>query len=200
MQLGKYRPFVEAGLSAEPWASVTYRRSYVSALGDSVGVGTALSRSATTYGRVGYIWRLSPVDEAAAYTGLSRSWSWTSGYAESASLANPFGATFNSSLDTLNVWTVGAQYTHLFGQHIEGNVSAGFARAFGAKYGSSAAIGGFGDASALAPAGFDWVDLGGRVSYRFSRSFVADAFVLGTLGAEPAGKQIHGGVALRLSF
>ena len=51
-----------------------------------------------------------------------------------------------------------------------------------------------------APTSFDWVELGGRVSYRFSKNLIGDAFVLGTVGAEPAGKQIHGGVALRMAF
>ena len=200
VQLGKYRPFAEAGLAVEPWSSVTYRRSYLTALGESVGVGTALSRSATAYGRAGYIWRLTRADEAAVYTSLSRSWTWTSGYTEGASAANPFGASLAPTLDRMNVWSVGAQFTHLFGEHIEGNVSAGYARAFGASFGSSAAITGYGDASAMAPTGFDWVELGGRVSYRFSKTFIADAFVLGTLGAQPAGNQIHGGVALRMAF
>jgi len=44
------------------------------------------------------------------------------------------------------------------------------------------------------------MELGGRVSYRFSKTLIGDAFVLGTVGAEPAGNQIHGGLALRMAF
>ena len=200
VQLGKYRPFFETGVTLQPWASVTYRRAYDSALGGGVGTGTALSRSVATYGRIGYIWRLTRTDEAAIYTDITRSWDSTSGYSESATPGNPNGATVAPTLDTLNVWRSGAQYTHLFGQHIEGNLSGGFAQAFGAAYGTSAALGGFGAETASAPTGFHWWELGGRVSYRFSKLLTADAFVLGTLGAQPVGDQIHGGVALRLAF
>jgi hypothetical protein len=200
VQLGRYRPFFEAGVAASPYANITYRRAYTSSQGDATSVGDALSRSVAVYGRAGYIWRLSPRDEAAAYTDLTRSWQSTGGYIEGATGSNPFGATVLPALDTMNVWKIGAQYTHLFGQHIEANVSAGFAEAFGANYGSAADITGFGSASAVAPSSFNWVELGGRLSYRFSKSVVADAFALGTLGAEPAGKQIHGGLALRMAF
>jgi hypothetical protein len=100
----------------------------------------------------------------------------------------------------MNIWKIGAQYTHLFGEHIEANISAGYAVAFDADYGANAFISGFGEASGAAPSTFGWAELGGRVSYRFSQKVVGDAFVLGTLGAEPAGDQIHGGVALRMEF
>jgi fibronectin-binding autotransporter adhesin len=200
VQLGKNRPFVEAGLTAQPWASVTYRRAYDSALGGGVGVGTTLSRSVAAYGRVGYIWRLSRADEAAVYGDLTRSWDYTGGYTESASPGNPNGATVAPTLDMLNVARLGAQYTHLFGQHIEGNLSGGFAQAFGAAYGTSAALGGLGVDTGSAATGFHWWELGARVSYRFSKSITADLFGIGTLGAQPVGNQIHGGLALRMAF
>jgi hypothetical protein len=200
VQLGKNRPFVEAGVTAQPWASVTYRRAYDSALGGGVGIGTALSRSLAAYGRVGYIWRLSRADEAAVYGDLTRSWDYTSGYTENSNLGNPNGATLAPTLDTLNVARVGAQYTHLFGQHIEGNISGGFAQAFGAAYGTSAALDGLGVATGTAASSFNWWELGGRVSYRFSKTVTADVFAIGTLGAQPVGDQIHGGVALRMAF
>lgn len=200
VQLGKNRPFVEAGLTAQPWASVTYRRAYDSALGGGVGVGTTLSRSVAAYGRLGYIWRLSRSDEAAVYGDLTRSWDYTAGYTEGASPGNPNGATVAPTLDMLNVARVGAQYTHLFGQHIEGNLSGGFAQAFGAAYGTSAALGGFGADTGSAATGFHWWELGARISYRFSKNVTGDVFGIGTLGAQPVGDQIHGGVALRMAF
>lgn len=198
--LGKNRPFVEGGLLVQPWASVTYSRAYASALGGGVGTGTALSRSVAAYGRVGYIWRLTRTDEAAVYTDITRSWDSTSGYTESATPGNPNGATVSPTLDTLNVWRTGAQFTHLFGEHIEGNLSGGFAQAFGAAYGTSAALDGFGVVTAAAPTGFHWWELGGRVSYRFSKIVTGDLFLLGTLGAQPVGDQLHGGAALRMAF
>jgi len=200
VQLGKYRPFFEAGLAVSPYANVSFNRGYASSSGAGSGVGDTLSRAVSVYGRAGYIWRLTPKDEAAAYTSFTRSWQSTGGYLEGATAGNPFGALVLPSLDTMNIAEVGAQYTHLFGQHIEANVSAGYAFAFDANYGSDATISGFGAASGAAATSFGWAELGGRLSYRFSKRVTADAFVLGTLGAEPAGNQIHGGLALRMAF
>jgi hypothetical protein len=202
-EMGRYRPFVEAGLLAQPYADITFRRSYQTLLNGgaaAVGVGDTTSESVATYGRVGYIWRLSRVDEAAAYTDLTRSWQWTGGYTESATPGNPFGAQVAPSLDTMNVWRVGGQYTHLFGEHIEANISLAYARAFDASYGGSAAISVLGTVTGAAPTSFDWGEWGARLSYRFSNTLVGDAFVLGTVGAQPVGNQVHGGVALRMEF
>ncbi len=199
VELGKYRPFFETGVAVSPYANVTFRRSYVSNIGSGVGVGNTLSRSVAAFGRAGYIWRLSQRDEAALYTDLSRSWQSTGGYLESPNPGNPFGALVEPSLDTMNIWKVGAQFTHLFGDHIEANVSAGYALAFDSKYRSTASLAGL-TAAGAAAASFDWAELGGRLSYRFSKNVIADVFVLGTVGAEPAGSQIHGGLALRMAF
>ena len=100
----------------------------------------------------------------------------------------------------MNVWRLGAQYTHLFGEHVEADVSVGYAQAFAANYGSTAAFAGLGGVNGAAPSSFGWGELGGRVSYRFSRNVTGDLFVLGTVGAEPAGNQVHGGAALRMAF
>jgi hypothetical protein len=200
VQLGRYRPFFEAGLAVSPYANISFSRSYASNAGGGTGVGDTLSRAASVYGRAGYIWRLTPRDEAAAYASLTRSWQSMGGYLEGATGGNPFGALVLPSRDTMNVAEAGAQYTHLFGQHIEANISVGYAVAFDANYGSDASISGFGAASGAAPTSFNWAELGGRLSYRFSKNVIADGFVLGTLGAEPAGNQIHGGVALRMEF
>ncbi len=200
VQLGKNRPFFEAGVAVSPYANVSYARPYGSAAGGGLGVGDTLSRSAAFYGRAGYIWRLSPIDEAAAYSDLTRSWQSDGGYLEGATAGNPFGALVLPSLDTMNIWKVGAQYTHLFGGHIEANVGAGYAVAFGANYSSSAAIAGYGAATGAAATSFNWAEWGARLGYRFSKNVIADAFVLGTFGAEPAGNQLHGGLALRMAF
>ncbi len=200
VQLGRYRPFFEAGLGASPYADVVFHRSYSTATGGGSGGGSTLSQAVAVYGRTGYIFRLSRIDEAAVYTDITRSWQHTDGYQEAAAVGNPFGGLIAPSLDTLNIWKIGGQYTHLFGEHIEANISAGYAQAFGADYGASAVISGFGAAAGTAPSTFGWAELGGRLSYRLSQKLTADAFVLGTVGAEPAGSQIHGGVALRFDF
>jgi len=75
--------------------------------------------------------RLTPIDEAAVYGDISRSWMIAGGYTEGAGPGNPYPATVQTGLDTLNVARVGGQYTHLFNGNIEVNVSAAVAYGFG---------------------------------------------------------------------
>ena len=104
IQLGRYRPFFEAGIGADPYADVHFSRNYVAGSNALSGGGSTLSQSVDVYGRAGYIFRLTRIDEAAVYTDLTRSWQHTDGYQELASSGNPFGALVAPSLDTLNIW------------------------------------------------------------------------------------------------
>ena len=45
-----------------------------------------------------------------------------------------------------------------------------------------------------------WVELGGRLGFRLSKGWVADLFVNGTVGPQPVGNTIHGGVGLRVNY
>ena len=82
VQLGRYRPFFEAGVGASPYAEVNFPRNYSTGSGGGSGGGTTLSQSVAVYGRAGYIFRLSRIDEAAVYTDVTRSWQHTDGYQE----------------------------------------------------------------------------------------------------------------------
>ena len=44
-----------------------------------------------------------------------------------------------------------------------------------------------------------WFEYGGRLGYRISKGWVADLFVNGTLGPQPVGNTIHGGIGLRIN-
>lgn len=200
VDLGRARPFVEAGASVAPGSTTKYSRSYFNGVSTSTGNGSATNRSATAFVRVGYVARITPTDEAAVFGDLARSWEKSSGYTELTNASNPFPATISGGIDSVNIVKLGGQFTHLFQPNIEANINLGVAHSFAATTGSTANIDGFGQVKGSRAADATWVEYGGRIGYRWGQRFVADMFVLGTLGAKPAGSTIHGGVGIRYAF
>lgn len=45
-----------------------------------------------------------------------------------------------------------------------------------------------------------WFEYGGRLGFRLQKGWIADLFVNGTLGPQPVGNTIHGGVGLRIHY
>ena len=196
---GSSRPFLEAGLGLTPYEQVKTTRTYPN--GDATGTAysTAIDRSASLFGRAGWVDRLTPTDEAAAYVDLGRSWMQTGGYSEQMTAINPFPATVPNGLSALNVARLGGQYTHLFNGNIEVNVSAAVAYGFGAGAGAPFNVFEFGTIAPGAIANSAWFEYGARVGYRFTDRLVVDGFLLGTAGGL-AGNFVHGGVGVRYSF
>jgi hypothetical protein len=54
--------------------------------------------------------------------------------------------------------------------------------------------------SAFGSAGSFSAGIGGRLGFRITQGWVADLFVNGTLGPQPVGNTIHGGVGLRVNY
>jgi hypothetical protein len=46
----------------------------------------------------------------------------------------------------------------------------------------------------------NWFEYGGRFGFCITEGWVADLFVNGTLGPQPVGDTIHGGVGLRINY
>ena len=160
---GSSRPFLEAGLGLIPYEQVKTTRIYPN--GDTTGTGysTATDRSASLFGRAGWVDRLTPIDEAAAYVDLGRSWMQTGGYSEQMTAINPFPATVPNGLSTLNVARLGGQYTHLFNGNTEVNVTAAVAYGFGAGAGAPFNVFEFGTIAPGAIADSAWFEYGARV-------------------------------------
>jgi Autochaperone Domain Type 1 len=196
---GRSRPFVEVGGGVTPFEDVQYARTYGTGIGSGTGYGKAIDRNLGIFGRVGWVDRLTPIDEAAVYGDISRSWMIAGGYTEAAGPSNPYPATVQTGLDTLNVARVGGQYTHLFNGNIEVNVSTAVAYGFDAGSGNQFSVVDFGAIAPYPIANSYWLEYGGRVGYRLPNKMVLDAFLLGTAFGE-IGKTLHGGVALRLFF
>jgi hypothetical protein len=196
---GSSRPFLEAGVGLTPYEEVKTTRTYPNGLSTGTGYSTATDRSAALFGRAGWVDRLTPIDEAAAYVDLGRSWMQTGGYSEQMTSVNPFPATVPNGLATLNVTRLGGQYTHLFNGNIEVNVSAAVAYGFGAGAGAPFNVFQFGTIAPGAIADSAWFEYGARLGYRFTDRLVVDGFLLGTAGGL-AGNFVHGGVGVRYSF
>ena len=58
------------------------------------GYGKAINRNLAIFGRVGWVDRVTPIDEAAVYADISRNWMVPGGYTEGAGRSNPFPPPF----------------------------------------------------------------------------------------------------------
>ena len=199
INFGRSRPFFEIGGGFVPFEQVRYTRTYPNGDVIAQGEGNAINRSIGLFGRVGWVDRVTPIDEAAIYTDLSRSWLVAGGYTEGSSGNNPFPATVSTGLEALDVARFGAQYTHLFGGRFEANVSGAVAYGFNATNGSQWNIADFGVISPYQIGNSVWYEWGARVGYRVGERMVVDAFILGTYGGV-IGTTVHGGVGLRYLF
>ena len=142
---------------------------------------------------------MTPRDEAAIYTDLSRSWLFAGGYTEAAGAHNPFPATVSTGLEALDVLRFGGQYTHLFGGQFEANVSAAVAYGFDWINSVHWNVADYGLVAANPIGNSVWSEWVARLGYHVSQRMVIDAFLLGTVGGQ-VGTTLHGGIGLRYLF
>ncbi|HET7886031.1 MAG TPA: hypothetical protein VFL62_07385 [Bradyrhizobium sp.] len=196
---GSSRPFFDIGTILTPFEKVSYSRGYTTNYGNVALQSSTNASEYGVYGRAGWISRMSPRDELAVSVEIWQLWQTVSGYSDPNAPFNPFNATVATGTDRTNLAKVGAQWTHLFGDSIEGNVNGGFVQSFANHSGLIATVTGDG---LVAPTigNQSWFEYGGRVGFRITKGWVADLFVNGTLGPQPVGNTIHGGVGLRVNF
>lgn len=196
---GGSRPFFELGGYIAPHEEVRYKRRYANGVGVATGTGQTHASSYTVFGRIGWVWRATPIDEVAVMADLSHSAQKVGGYVEPFSAANPFDAIVGRGTDRMNVARVGAQWTHLFNGRLEGNVNFGLARTFGAKSGLNIAVAGFG---AIQPRISDvtFAEYGARLGWRIRPNHIIDVFANAQTGPKPVGHGVHGGIAYRYNF
>jgi hypothetical protein len=196
---GSSRPFFDIGTILTPFEKVRYTRSYATSLG-AVSLDSSTNASDYgVYGRAGWISRLSPRDEIAASVEVWQLWQRVNGYTDPAVALNPFSASIPTGTDQTNLVKLGGQWTHLFSDSIEGNINGGFVQSFATHSGIVATV--TGDGTVVPTIGNQsWFEYGGRVGFRITKGWVADLFVNGTLGPQPVGNTIHGGVGLRFNY
>lgn len=196
---GSSRPFFDIGAILSPFEKVRYGRSYMTSLGVVSLDSQTDSSNYGVYGRAGWISRLSPRDEVAASIEVWQLWQRVNGYTDPAMAFNPFDASVASGTDRTNLVKIGGQWTHLISNSLEGNLNGGFVQSFAARSGIVATV--TGDGTVVPTIGNQsWFEYGGRLGFRITKGWVADLFVNGTLGPQPVGNTIHGGVGLRVNY
>jgi len=196
---GSSRPFFDVGAILSPFQKVRYRRSYMTSLGAVTLDSQTSSEDYGAYGRAGWISRLSPRDEIAASVEIWQLWQRVKGYTDPTVVFNPFDASIASGTDRTSLVKVGGQWTHLFGNSVEGNINGGFVQSFATHSGIVATV--TGDGTVVPTIGNQsWFEYGGRLGFRIAKGWVADLFVNGTAGPQPVGNTIHGGVGLRVNY
>ncbi|HLZ02828.1 MAG TPA: hypothetical protein VKR55_11835 [Bradyrhizobium sp.] len=196
---GSSRPFFDIGTVASPFQKVHYSRSYMTSLGAVSLDSSTDSSDYAVYGRAGWISRLSPRDEVAGSVEIWQLWQRVAGYADPAAMFNPFNATIATGTDRTSLVKLGGQWTHLFGSSVEANINGAFVQSFATHSGIVATV--TGDGLVVPTMGNqNWFEYGGRLGFRITKGWVADLFVNGTLGPQPVGNTIHGGVGLRFNY
>jgi hypothetical protein len=190
---GSSRPFFDVS----PFEKVRYSRSYMTSLGSVSMESSTDSSDYGVYGRAGWIRRLSPRDEIAGSVELWQLWQRVNGYTDPSVAFNPFNAA--TGTDRTNLVKFGGQWTHLFGSSVEGNINGGYVQSFASHSGIVATV--TGDGTVVPTIGNQgWFEYGGRLGFRITQGWVADLFVNGTLGPQPVGNTIHGGVGFRINY
>lgn len=195
--MGKSRPYASAGI-AGGYQHTQYSRAYPTGTGDAVGVGAARNYELSASLQLGWVDRLTPRDEAAAYLSYDRSWQFVGAYGEQQGATNPFDAQMPSGTDLIDTAGANAQYTHLFGRHIEADLNAGVRWAFNAESGVQAMIAD-GQFAGDQPA-FVYYQIGGRLGMRVNKRLTVNLFLNSILAPRDVKSSTHGGFGASWSF
>jgi hypothetical protein len=195
--VGPSRPYASAGVSAA-LQDTRYSRSYAMGSKTAVGVGKARNYDVAVYGELGWVDRITPIDEAALYLSYSRTWQIVGGYAEGSGPNNPLGAVVPGGTDVMESAGVHGQITHLFGRRIEAGINGGLNWAFNSTSGLDAKIAG--GSFTVAQPQFITYEVGGRVGVRVKERLTLDLFVNGILAQRDIGSSVHGGFGARWDF
>lgn len=196
---GSSRPFFDVGTILTPWEKARYTRSYDTSLGPVSVTSSTNASNYAVYGRAGWISRMSPRDEVAASIEVWQLWQRVSGYSDNAVAFNPFDATIADGTDRTSLVKIGGQWTHLFGSNVEANINGGWVQSFASHSGIVATVTGQGTVvPTIGNQG--WFEYGGRLGFRVQKGWIVDLFANGTLGPQPVGNTIHGGVGLRINY
>ncbi len=197
---GSSRPFFDVGAILTPFEKVRYSRSYLTSLGAVSLDSSTNSSDYGVYGRAGWISRLSPRDEVAASVEVWQLWQRVNGYTDPCrqrsirstprSPPAPIEPTSSRSAGSGRICSAAASRPT--------SMAASCSR-FRDHSGIVATV--TGDGTVVPTIGNQsWFEYGGRLGFRIAKGWVADLFLNGTLGPQPVGNTLHGGVGLRINY
>ena len=195
--LGRSRPYAEIAVSAA-LQDAHYQRSYATGQAPAAGLGSTRDYEFGVQVTAGWVDRITPRDEAAVSVSYARTWQLVDGYNEQTGPGNPFAAAVPKGADVMNVASVNAQYTHLFGRRIEADVNGGVDFAISPQSGLRPTIAGF--AISTVQPNFVYYQVGGRLGYRVNHRLTVDAFVDGIVAPREVQSSVHGGIDARWTF
>lgn len=197
---GSSRPFFEVAGSLSPGERVRTMRIVNIGGASAALTGSTDSTTWSASARAGWVHRLSPVAEFAAYVAYARTEQRFGAYTEKGDV-NLLPLAYDARSASINVVKAVVQHTQLLSPSIEAHVSAGLAHGFGARAGLQAATA-LPFYGAFTPAAKDstWAELDARVGFRVAKGAVIDVFALTTVGPKPVGNSVHGGLGLRYLF
>jgi hypothetical protein len=192
--MGSSRPYAEAGLTASS-QDTNYDRAYANGSNTAMGVGSAKGYGIGAFAEAGWVDRITPRDEAAAFLTYERNWQMVGSYAEAAGAGNPYSAAISSGTDIMDAAGIGAQFTHLLDRNIELSVNGSAQWAFNIESGLHANIAG-NNLTAAQPE-FVYYEVGGRVGYRVASDLTIDVYINGVLAPHAIGSHAHEGFGFR---
>src|SRR5258708_26644913 len=142
------------------------------------------------YGRGGWISRLSLREEVAASVEIWQIWQRVKGYTEPTVAFNPFDASIATGTDRTSLVKVGGQWTHLFGNSVEGNVNGGFVQSFATRSGIVATVTGDGTVGPTI-GNQSWFEYGGPLGFCLTNWSAAAPIFISTRGSPPRRHTTH---------
>ena len=197
VRFGKSRPYAEAGISAS-YQKITYSPSYVSSSGSSSGVSKTHGYDVSGYAEAGWVDRITPRTEAAAYFSYSRLWQIVEDYVEPASSDDPLNAEIPAGTDVMDVAGLNAQTTHLVGRRVEADFNGGVEWALNVHSGLRATVNSI--RAAASQPDFVYYQLGSRFGIRLKSRLTADLFINSIVGTHGIESSAHGGLGFRWAF
>jgi len=194
---GHSRPYGEIGTSVA-MQDTRYDRAYFDGTGTSVGLGSAKNYNVSVFGEAGWVDRITPAQEAAAFLRYEHDWQMVGGYVEHAGSGNPFPAAVPAGTDTMDVASLGAQYTAVLNSTFEAGINGTVNWTIAAQSGVNAKVGSF-NVAVNAPK-FIYYEIGGRLGIRAMSHLTIDLTVNSVLAPSAIGNKVHEGIGLRWSF
>lgn len=192
------RPLLEAGGFVTPDLDLEFTRHYLNGAATATGIGETAGVASGIYARAGVVLTPAPASEIVLSGSLGGSWLHTDAYAEAASPANPFPATFGDATTSSLIAKISGQVSGDITERIEYGLSAALGQSFAASDDFDVVLAGVGPATGTI-GDFAFVEYGARLGWQATERLSLGGFAQGTTG-EDVGTHVQVGLDFRLSL